>query len=199
MDLPLDMTSLVPADVMPDDDFIAMKYLYRLQPRKKRNSRLTQKSYVKGLSKARKRLLQVGRIRKSRSLNEFYALVMHTLLAGGNFNCGTDGGLKTKQGTYGIVVSVEDKIVWEGSGGPVDGHPDTTATSKRSELFGYGALLEFFLMFDSLMLASTLEYPTTKVCTSIADSSSVAQLQAFLKGDIPCREYPHDADILSHI
>jgi hypothetical protein len=84
-----------------------MKYLYRLQPRKKRNSRLTQQSYhVKGLSKAQKRLLQVGPIRKSRSLNEFYALVMHTLLAGGNFNCGTDGGLKTKQGIYGIVVSV---------------------------------------------------------------------------------------------
>jgi hypothetical protein len=197
MDLPLDTTSLSPADVMPDGDFIAIKYLYRRQPRKARNSRLTQKSYVKGLSKARQRLLQVGRIRKSRSQNEFYALVMHTLLTGGNFNCGTDGGLKNRQGTYGLVVSVEDKIVWEGCG-PVDGNPET-ASSKRSELFGYGALLEFFLMMDSLMLTSTLAYPTTKVYTSIDNRSVVTQLQAFLKGDIPCREYPHDADILSHI
>ena len=58
---------------------------------------------------------------------------MHTLTTGGNdLNCGTDGGLKNNQeGTFGLlVVSIEDKIVWEGCG-PVDSNPDT-ASSKRS-------------------------------------------------------------------
>jgi hypothetical protein len=45
--------------------------------------------------------------------------MMHTLTTGGNFNCGTDGGLKTNRGTFGLVVLAEDKIVWEGCG-PVD-------------------------------------------------------------------------------
>ena len=123
--------------------------------------------------------------------------MMHTLTTGGNLNCGTDGGLKTNQGTFGLVVSVEDKLVWEGCG-PVDGNPDT-ASSKRSELFGYAALLEFLLMVDSLMLTPTDAYPYTQVHTSIDNSSVVQQLQAFLKGYPPSREYPHDADILSHI
>jgi hypothetical protein len=197
MDLPVDISTLVPADVMTIENCTAIKYRYRRQPRRPKQSQPNQKSYVRALSKARQRLLKVGRIRRSRSANEFYALVMHTLTTGGNFNCGTDGGLKTKQGTYGLVVSVEDKIVWEGCG-PVDGHPDT-ASSKRSELFGYGALLEFLLMMDSLMLPTTVEYPTTKVYTSIDNRSVVQQLRAFLQGEIPSREYPHDADIISHI
>jgi hypothetical protein len=64
--------------------------------------------------------------------------MMHTLTTGGNLNCGTDGGLKANRGTFGLVVLVEDKKVWEGCG-PVDGNPDT-ASSKQSKLFGYAAL-----------------------------------------------------------
>ena len=54
---------------------------------------------------------QGGKNTKSRTLNKFYALMMHTLTTGGNLNCGTDGGLKTNQGTFGLVASVEDKLV----------------------------------------------------------------------------------------
>ena len=197
LDLPLNLHSLAPADATTDDDFTTIKYLYRRKSKRSHKSPPTQKSYVKALPKSRQRLLKVGRIRKSRTLNEFYALMMHTLTTGGNLNCGTDGGLKTNQGTFGLVVSVEDKLVWEGCG-PVDGNPDT-ASSKRSELFGYAALLEFLLMVDSLMLTPTDAYPYTQVHTSIDNSSVVQQLQAFLKGYPPSREYPHDADILSHI
>ena len=40
---------------------------------------------------------------------------MRTLINGGNFNCGPHGGVNINQGTFGLVVSVEqDKIVWEG-------------------------------------------------------------------------------------
>jgi hypothetical protein len=122
---------------------------------------------------------------------------MHTLITGGNLNCGTDGGLRNRKGTFGLVVSVEDKIVWEGCG-PVDGNPDT-ASSKRSELFGYAGLLEFLLMIDSLMLPPEDKHPTTQVNTYIDNSSVVTQLQAFLLGYRPKCVYPHNADIISHI
>jgi hypothetical protein len=53
---------------------------------------------------------------------------------------------------------------------------------------------------DSLMIPPTAVYLTTKVHTSILENSSVVkQLQAFLKGYPPKREYPHDADIVSQI
>jgi hypothetical protein len=197
MDLQFNHSSLAPADITTDTHFTIITYLYRRQPKNNDDSPLTQKIYLKSLPKARQRLLKVGRIRKSRSPNEFYALMMHTLMTGGNLNCGTDGGLKNHRGTFGIVVSVEDKIVWEGCG-PVDGNPDT-ASSKRSELFGYAALLEFLLMVDYLMIPSTSVFPTTKVHTNIDNSSVVKQLQDFLKGYTPKREYPHDADVVSHI
>jgi len=122
---------------------------------------------------------------------------MHTLTTGGNLNCGTDGGLKNNRGTFGLVVSIEDKIVWEGCG-PVDGNPDT-ASSKRSELFGYAGLLEFLLMLERLILPQEAIYPITQVRTCIDNSSVVTQLQAFLLGHRPKRAYPHDADIISHI
>ena len=189
--------SLAPADVTTDEDFSTITFTYRQQLKQHRTSPYPQKSYIKALPKSRQRLLKVGRIRQSRSLNEFHALITHTLTTGGNFNCGTDGGLKINQGTFGLVVSVEDKIIWEGCG-PVDGCQDT-ASSKRSELFGYAGLLEFFLMIDSLMLPPDTAYPISNVHTCIDNSSVVRQLQAFLLGYTPARAYPHDADILSHI
>jgi hypothetical protein len=81
-------------------------------------------------------------------------------MTGGNFNCGTDCGLRINKGTLGFVVSIEDKIVWDEGCGPVDGKPET-ASSKRSELFGYAGLLEFLLLLDQLMLAPNSMYPTT--------------------------------------
>jgi hypothetical protein len=119
---------------------------------------------------------------------------MHTLITGGNLNCGTDGGLRNRKGTFGLVVSVEDKIVWEGCG-PVDGNPDT-ASSKRSELFGYYAgLLEFLLMIDSLMLPPEDKHPTTQVNTYIDNSSVVTQLQAFLLGRPKSQAHCEDAGV----
>ena len=49
------------------------------------------------------------------------------------------------------------------------------------------------------MLSPDASHPNTQVNTSIDNSSVVRQLQAFLQGYPPRREYPHDADILSHI
>jgi hypothetical protein len=110
-----------------------------------------------------------------RTQNEFYAPIMHTLTTGGNFNCGTDGGLRINKGTFGFVVCTEDKLF----GKDADDNPDTTS-SKRSELFGYAGLLEFLLMMDHLMLLPDDIYPTSQVNTSIDNSSVVTQLQAFL-------------------
>jgi hypothetical protein len=138
-----------------------------------------------------------GRIRRNRTKNEFYALLMHTLTTGGNLQCGTDGGLRNNTGTFGLVIAIEDKIVWEG-GGPVDGNPDT-ASSKRSELFGYAGLLEFLLMIDCLLLKADDVFPRTQVYTYIDNSSVVRQLKSFLLGYRPKRTYIHDADIVSHI
>jgi hypothetical protein len=118
-------------------------------------------------------------------------------MTGGNLNCGTDGGLKNNRGTFGLVVSIEEKIVWEGCG-PVDGNPDTES-SKRSELFGYAGLLEFLLMLDRLILPQEVISPITQVRTCIDNSSVVTQLRAFLLGHQPKRAYPHNADIISHI
>ena len=118
----------------------------------------TEEGWEPWLPKSRQRLLQVGRIRRTRTKNEFYALLMHTLLTGGNLNCGTDGGLRINKGTFGLVISVEDKVIWEGCG-PVDGNPET-ASSKRSELFGYAGLLEVLLLMDTLMLPPKDDYPS---------------------------------------
>jgi hypothetical protein len=54
-------------------------------------------------------------------------------------------------------------------------------------------------MVDHLMLSPDASHPNTQVNTSIDNSSVVWQLQAFLQGYLPRREYPHDADILSNI
>ena len=93
MTSPPNYTSLAPVDVLTDDDFSTITFSYRRQEKQKRHSPNPQKAYIKNLPKSRQRLLKVGRIRPSRTTNEFYALVMHTLITGGNFNCGTDGGL----------------------------------------------------------------------------------------------------------
>jgi hypothetical protein len=123
----------------------------------------------------------------------------HTLITGGNFNCGTNGGLRINKGTFGFVVSIEDKIVWEGCG-PVNSKNPETASSKRSELFGYAGLLVFLLTLDQLMLAPNSMDSTTPVNNSIDNSSVVRHLlQAFLLDYPPKRAYPHDADIISHI
>jgi hypothetical protein len=77
----------------------------------------------------------------------------------------------------------------------------STASSKRSELFGYAALLKFLLIVDRLMLSPDLAHQNTQVNTgaSIDNSSVVRKLQAFLLGYSPKREYPRDTNILSHI
>ena len=189
---------LAPADVTTDKHCSLIAFKFRRTKKLRRLSSNPQTAYIRGLPKSRKRLLQLGRIRRTRTKNEFYALLMHTLITGGNLNCGTDGGLRNRKGTFGLVVSVKDKIVWEGCG-PVDGNPDT-ASSKRSELFGYAGLLEFLqMMIISLMLPPEEKHPTTQVNTYINNSSVVTQLQAFLLGYRPKRAYPHDADIISHI
>ena len=190
-------TLLVPVDATSDKHYSRISFKYRRQTKNRRLSANPQTAYIQGLPKSRQRLLQVGRIRRTRTKNEFYALLMHTLLTGGNLNCGTDGGLRINKGTFGLVISVEDKIIWEGCG-PVDGNPET-ASSKRSELFGYAGLLEVLLLMDTLMLPPKDTYPTTQVNTFIDNISVVTQLQAFLLGYRPKRAYPHDADIISHI
>lgn len=62
------------------------------------------------------RLLRGGRIQKTRTAAaEFYALLMHTLIMGGNLKCGTDGGLKFNRGPSGLfVILVESKINYMG-------------------------------------------------------------------------------------
>jgi hypothetical protein len=191
-------TSLAPADVQhKDDHFCTILYTYRRKRKTRKMSLNPQTEYIRLLPKSRKRLLMAGRIRRNRTKNEFYALLMHTLQTGGNLQCGTDGGLRNNTGTFGLVIAIEDKIVWEGCG-PVDGNPDT-ASSKRSELFGYAGLLEFLVMIDCLLLNKDEVYPCTQVYTYIDNTSVVRQLRSFLMGYRPKRSYTHDADIVSHI
>jgi hypothetical protein len=146
--------AIIESFVTTDDHFCHLTFRYHRQAKKRQTLTNRQTEYVKNLPKSRQQLLKVGRIRRSCTKNEFYALLMHTLMTGGNLNCGTDGGLKINRGTFGLVVSIEDKIVWEGCG-PVDGNPDT-ASSKRSEL----AMQAFLTERNSSCLVGILNQST---------------------------------------
>lgn len=121
----------------------------------------------------------------------------------GLFECATDGGLQNRQGTFGWVMTGSETHFQSGAG-PVDGDPET-ASSTRSEWFGYAGLLEAFILLDSILSTST-DYeawehmPITRIHTWIDNKAVSDHIQEMLDCTFrPRREYPHDADIISHI
>jgi hypothetical protein len=60
----------------------------------------------------------------------------------------TDGGLKGTRGTFGWIISSSTKVVLFEGAGPVDG-PFDSASSTRSELGGFAAVLLFYQVLRS--------------------------------------------------
>ena len=115
------------------------------------------------------------------------------------FTCATDGGLKNGQGTFGWVAT-GGKIHFLSGAGPVDGDP-VTSSSTRSEWFGYASLLEALIMMDSMHNNGLLLSGRRPTMHTWIDNKAVADhIFDMLKPHYTAkREYPHDADIISHI
>ena len=107
---------------------------------------------------------------------------------------GSDGGLKEKGGTFGFVMGMTEVPLWDGAG-PVDGDP-SSASSTRSELFGYAATLELLLL-----LKKVYHFSVTKatVVTWIDSTGALSRIEEFTRPTPNHCQYPDDADILSHI
>ncbi len=111
----------------------------------------------------------------------------------------SDGGLSNGQGTFVVTLSGPDQELWENSG-PLDGDP-ATSNSKRSELVGYAASLELFMMFWSLSNKQDLYSPSyrVKTVTWMDSTGARSHLRNLKQCGQPRHKYPHNADILAHI
>jgi hypothetical protein len=115
-----------------------------------------------------------------------------------DLDCGSDGGLAEGTGTMGFAVTAEGTVLWKGSG-PVDGDPHT-ASSRRSELFAFGGLLELLhmLVATSHVLQNQPSQSRT-VRVWIDSTSAIRQIKRILEDKPTLPRYPNDADILAHI
>jgi hypothetical protein len=107
---------------------------------------------------------------------------------------GSDGGLNEKGGTFGYVMSMTEVPLWDGAG-PVDGDL-STASSTRSELFGYAATLELLLLLKKVY---NLSVKHATVVYWIDSTGALARLKEISRSAPTNCHYPDDADILSHI
>jgi hypothetical protein len=107
---------------------------------------------------------------------------------------GSDGGLNEQGGTFGYVMGLTEVPLWEGAG-PVDGDPHT-ASSTRSELFGYAGSLELLLLLKKVY---QLFDTGATVITWMDSSSAMTRLDDLEQSTPNSGQYPDDADILTHI
>jgi ribonuclease HI len=187
--------TLVPADLVSSSVALDAAFAANGSPNRVTPFISSSLDYLASLPPVRRRLL--ARISGTNGL----ALSKHhekLLLACHKWDCGSDGGLANGIGTMGFAITVSDTVLWRGSG-PVDGDP-TTSSSRRSELFGFAALIEL-LLYVLHTYPSLNRRPTQsiEVCVWIDSTSAIKQINAVLQNMPPRPAWPNDADILSHI
>lgn len=165
---------------------------------------VTISSYTSNLPEFRQRLLAQCQSPNNITWAQVTTTFYTTCQLAGTFECATDGGLQHRQGTFGWVMTGSD-IHFQSGAGPVDGDPETSS-STRSEWFGYAGVLEAFLMLDTIIALPPCTVhdshtPTRPTFHTWIDNKGVADhIQEMLEPMYqPSREYPHDADIISHI
>jgi ribonuclease HI len=152
-------------------------------------------NYISTLTKARQRFFAWCSPHDGKDFQEVIGYMKLGIKEKKLFEVAPDGGLMESRGTFGVILALGDKELWE-MAGPADGDY-TTANSKRSELAGYVASLELILM-----LLPWLEmHPRDKLHlqTWIDSSGAGRQVSNLLHKKKQKRKYPHDADLISHI
>jgi hypothetical protein len=138
-DIPVkEVVHLIPADVINSTDMQPNKLKVSVGKKPAKNS--TKQvwddigSYRKALPPERQRLLAWSTPTFPYTTADIPKL-LSWLCKAPTMECGSDGSLKDKTGTFGYVLSINGNLVWEGAG-PADGD-HLTANSKRPELYGY--------------------------------------------------------------
>jgi hypothetical protein len=193
----LSRDNLTPADVVATPEYLDAKYHQHsmITSGDPQIPITTQEEYLVSLPPVRRRLLAQIQGSESRIVP-----FQHTrlLLSNDRWECGSDGGLYEGMGTMGYALTVKGTVIWKGSG-PVDGDP-TTSSLRRSELFGFAALLELLLMIKHVN-PSLHQRPkdSIEVTVWIDSASAIKQISNIIAGHKPRPAWPNDADILAHI
>jgi hypothetical protein len=152
------------------------------------------RDYVKSLPTYRRRLLSWCRLRKDMVPSSVVSTIKDAIADNIPLVFGSDGGLNEQGGTFGYVMGLTEVPLWEGAG-PVDGDPHT-ASSTRSELFGYAGSLELLLLLKKVY---QLFDTGATVITWMDSSSAMTRLDDLEQSTPNSGQYPDDADILTHI
>jgi hypothetical protein len=197
-----EITQLVPAELIslrPED---RTQNLYVLLGTKKSTNKTRTHwhyfhSYKKSLPPEGHRLLAWSSLRppyNNKDITTIISSLTHTAI----LECGSDGSLSNRKGTFGYALSIDGKIFWHGAG-PADGDT-TTANSKRPELYGYAGCLEACLMILKVSKDS-IRAPITEMTVRIwvDNASAHRHLNGLLTTRTHRTRYPNDPDILSHI
>ena len=193
----LSPNSLVPADeCLPSNypDVIAASFDRTIRPGTIRSGESGQSEYIKSLPKYRKRLLTKCLIRQGRAPSQVIKIIQKAIDNNIPIEFGSDGSLSANGGSFGYVMSMAEVPLWEGAG-PVDGDR-STASSTRSELFGYAGTLEFLILLHKVY---NLCLSHSTVVTWIDSESALSRLRKLQSGRLYSRAYPDDADVISHI
>jgi hypothetical protein len=201
-DIPVkEVVHLIPADVINSTDMQPNKLKVSVGKKPAKNS--TKQvwdnigSYRKALPPERQRLLAWSTPTFPYTTADIPKL-LSWLCKAPTMECGSDGSLKDKTGTFGYVLSINGNLVWEGAG-PADGD-HLTANSKRPELYGYAGCLETCLLIlkvGKVMGATLPESLTIRIW--VDNSSALRHLNKLLSRKKTQNRYPQDPDILSHI
>jgi hypothetical protein len=154
----------------------------------------TQTSYINHLPRYRRRFLSWCRKHPLILPEEAITLLTAHAATGRDIEIGSDGGLNVNGGTFGFVLSIPDCALWDGAG-PVDGAPHCSS-STRSELFGYASTLELLLLLCNV---HNFRPQTCNIVTWVDSTSALQILSNLHSPKKASRQFPDEADILSHI
>jgi hypothetical protein len=153
-------------------------------------------SYKKSLPPERRRLLAWSSPRPPYRQPDIIK-ILNLLHSHPLIECGSDGSLNEKKGTYGYAISIDGQIFWQGAG-PADGNT-ATANSKRAELYGYAGCLESCLMLLTVVQRRVALPQASTIQIWIDNTSADRNLNKLLSKKTHQTKYPHNPDILFHI
>ena len=187
---------LIPSDVIASNDVtIKGSFHTKEAPRSSPStSPYDQTEYQKSLPAHRRRLLSWCRLRSDMRPDQVIKIIREAVEGNVPIEFGSDGGLNVLGGTFGYVMGMTEVLLWDGAG-PVDGDM-STASSTRSELFGYASTLEFLLLLKNVYKIPVV---TAKVITWMDSLGALSRLAELSSSKQPTRQYPDNADVLSHI
>ncbi len=127
------LASIVPAIIKHHPRCTATFSVTRKVPDPLPTLQFSQKSYFKSLPRYLRRLLSWWRLNPNSTSTGATTLLLTQLCRGRSMEIGSDGGLNSQGGSFGFVVGITGKALWNGAG-PFDGAPSCSSSTHTLQI-----------------------------------------------------------------